>query len=65
MFEHEPLPADHVLLELPRVVLSGHASSFTRGGARSMGQAVAAHLVELLAGRLPVQLCLNPQAWGR
>ena len=65
VFEHEPLPADDPLLGLPRVVLSGHASSFTRGGARSMGQAVAAHLVELLAGRLPVQLCLNPQAWGR
>jgi phosphoglycerate dehydrogenase-like enzyme len=64
VFEREPLPLDDPLLELPNVVLSGHASSFTRGGARSMGQAVAAHLRELLDGRLPDRLCLNPQAWA-
>jgi phosphoglycerate dehydrogenase-like enzyme len=64
VFEHEPPSPGDPLLELPNVVLSGHASSFTAGAARQMAAAVASHLRQLLAGRLPDQRCVNPEAWG-
>jgi phosphoglycerate dehydrogenase-like enzyme len=62
VFEREPLPAASPLAAMPNVLLSAHASSATELGVRRTGEAVAASLRELLAGRLPGG-CLNPQAW--
>lgn len=63
VFEHEPLAASSPLIGLPNVVLTGHASSFTRLGAERTGAAVVETLRELIAGRIP-PTCLNPQAWA-
>jgi D-3-phosphoglycerate dehydrogenase / 2-oxoglutarate reductase len=62
VFEHEPLSATSPLTGLPNVVLTGHASSFTRLGADRTGQAVVETFRQLLAGRVPPN-CLNPVAW--
>ena len=62
VFEQEPLPEDDPLMTLPGVILSGHASSFSRLAMHRTGAAVVAIIRELLDGRLPVS-CLNPQAW--
>ena len=52
-----------MLTRLPNVVLTGHASSFTRLGASRTGQAVVETFRQLLAGRVPAN-CLNPRAWA-
>lgn len=64
VFETEPVPPADPLLDLPNVVLSGHAASFTELAMRRTAAAVIAHLRELSEGRLPSRGCLNPQAWG-
>lgn len=64
VFEREPLAPDSELVGLPNVVLTGHASSSTRGAVERTAAGVVAHLRELLAGRLPANRCLNPEAWG-
>jgi D-3-phosphoglycerate dehydrogenase len=61
VFEREPLPGSSPLLELPNVVLTPHASSFTALGVRRTAEAVVATFRQLLAGRPPAG-CLNPQA---
>ena len=61
VFEEEPLPAGHPLLELPNVVLSGHAATFTRGGVFHTLDAVVHNLLELDAGTVPAGT-VNPGA---
>jgi len=62
VFEHEPLPPASPLTRLPNVVLTGHASSFTRLGIDRTAQAVVETFRELLVDRVPPN-CLNPLAW--
>jgi D-3-phosphoglycerate dehydrogenase len=64
VFEHEPLPAGHPLLQLPNVVVTPHASAFTRLAVERTTDAVIQSLRALLAGRIP-DGCLNPTAWNR
>jgi D-3-phosphoglycerate dehydrogenase / 2-oxoglutarate reductase len=61
VFEDEPLPAGHPLLELPNVVLTGHAATFTRGGVGQTLDAVVRNLLALDAGTAPAGL-VNPGA---
>ncbi|HEY3614524.1 MAG TPA: NAD(P)-dependent oxidoreductase [Gaiellales bacterium] len=64
VFAHEPLAAGHPLTTLPNVVLTGHASAFTRLAIERTGAAVVTALRALLAGDLPAGT-LNPDAWTR
>jgi D-3-phosphoglycerate dehydrogenase/(S)-sulfolactate dehydrogenase len=61
VFEEEPLPPGHPLFEMPNVVLSGHAATFTHGGIAKTLDAVARNLLDLDAGRIPAG-CVNPPA---
>jgi D-3-phosphoglycerate dehydrogenase / 2-oxoglutarate reductase len=63
VFEQEPLPAGHALIGLPNVVLTTHASAFTRLAVERTTDAVIESLRTLLAGRIP-HGCLNPVAWN-
>jgi D-3-phosphoglycerate dehydrogenase len=62
VFEHEPLSIGHALLGLPNVVVTAHASAFTRLGVERTTDAVIDSLRTLLAGRTPSG-CVNPTAW--
>jgi D-3-phosphoglycerate dehydrogenase / 2-oxoglutarate reductase len=61
VFEEEPLPTDHPLSRLPNVVLSGHASTFTRLSVQRITDALVAGLLDFHGGRLPTG-CVNPEA---
>jgi D-3-phosphoglycerate dehydrogenase / 2-oxoglutarate reductase len=64
VFETEPLPRGHPLLNLPNVLVSGHSAAFTRGAAINMVDAVAQGLADLASGRVP-QNCVNREALER
>jgi phosphoglycerate dehydrogenase-like enzyme len=64
VFEREPLPADHDLLGLPNVVLSGHVASFSERGVDQMMKSVVASLVEIGQGTIP-NSCINASALTR
>jgi phosphoglycerate dehydrogenase-like enzyme len=63
VFEHEPLPGTSPLTRLSNVVLTGHASAFTRLATDRTGRAIVDTFRELLVGRVPAN-CLNPLAWS-
>jgi phosphoglycerate dehydrogenase-like enzyme len=63
VFEVEPLPTTSPLTGFSNVVLTGHASSFTRLGGDRTARAIVETCRELLAGRVPAN-CLNPLAWS-
>jgi phosphoglycerate dehydrogenase-like enzyme len=63
VFAEEPLPAGHPLTTLANVVLTPHASAFTRLALARTGAAVVETVRTLLNGSLPPN-CLNPEAWG-
>ncbi len=58
----EPLPADHPLLHRDNVVVTPHIASATADGRVRIFRAALDQVVEVLAGRRPVNL-VNPEVW--
>ncbi|GIV99118.1 hydroxyacid dehydrogenase [Roseiflexus sp.] len=61
VFDPEPLPNDHPLLQFPHVILTPHIASFTDDGVRVMHHGAVAQIVRLLRGEHPPHI-VNPEA---
>jgi phosphoglycerate dehydrogenase-like enzyme len=61
VFEREPLPADHELLALPGILVSGHFAMFTRQAVRALMEQVVAGILAVADGLAPPG-CVNPEA---
>jgi phosphoglycerate dehydrogenase-like enzyme len=60
VFEEEPLPANHPLLELPNTIVSAHVAGISRESIQAMSRFACADVVAVLEGRQP-RHCLNPE----
>lgn len=61
VFDPEPLPDDHPLLQLSNVILTPHVASFTGDGVRVMHNGAAEQVIRLLCGERPPHI-VNPEA---
>jgi len=61
--EEEPLPMDHPLRSLPRVILTPHAAWYSEEAEPDLRRRSAQIIVEGLTGKRPASL-LNPEVWG-
>jgi D-3-phosphoglycerate dehydrogenase len=64
VFEVEPPPADHPLLQLDNVVATPHVGGITVEATRSIGVATAEQWITLFSAQPPPRL-VNPEAWPR
>lgn len=64
VFEPEPLPQDHPLRSLPRVLLTPHAAWYSVDSERELRRRSARTVVEALRGEVPASL-LNPEVLDR
>jgi D-3-phosphoglycerate dehydrogenase / 2-oxoglutarate reductase len=64
VFDIQPLPADHPLLDLDNVVITPHLAGITRQSMERMGMGAAAETLRILSGQLPVNL-VNPEVLPR
>lgn len=62
VYEREPLPPNHPLLELPRVVTLPHIGSATARTRTAMAMKAADNMVAALQGKRPDNP-LNPAVW--
>lgn len=62
VWEDEPPPLDHPLLQLDNVVLSPHTAGVTHESRRNMALGTVEQIVTILSGERPARL-LNPGAW--
>jgi D-3-phosphoglycerate dehydrogenase len=62
VFDEEPPPSDHPLLQLDNVIATPHIAGATHEGAREMSRASAEQWIDILRGRVPPRL-INPEAW--
>jgi D-3-phosphoglycerate dehydrogenase / 2-oxoglutarate reductase len=62
VWDPEPPPTDHPLLQFDNVIASPHIAGTTREARRNVGTMAAQQLLDVLEGRQPARL-LNPQAW--
>jgi len=63
VFEAEPLPQDHPLRSLPRVLLTPHAAWYSVGAERELRRRSARTVVQALRGQVPASL-VNPEVLG-
>jgi D-3-phosphoglycerate dehydrogenase len=63
-FEAEPLPRDHPLRSLPRVLLTPHAAWYSADAERELRRRSAHIVVQALQGEVPASL-LNPEILAR
>lgn len=64
VFDSEPPPPDHPLLQLDNVVATPHVAGTTAEANYNMSVAAAEQWMALLRGRVPPRL-VNPEAWPR
>ena len=62
VWQTEPPPLSHPLLQLDNVLLSNHSAGVTSESRRTMAQIGAEQLIDVLDGKRPPRL-LNPEAW--
>jgi D-3-phosphoglycerate dehydrogenase len=62
VWDPEPPPPDHPLLQLDNVVASPHIAGTTREARRNNGSIAARQILDVLDGK-PAPRLLNPQAW--
>jgi D-3-phosphoglycerate dehydrogenase len=61
--EMEPLPLDHPIRSLPRVLLTPHAAWYSESSEPELRRRAARIVVQALRGERPATL-LNPELWG-
>ena len=64
VWEKEPPPLDHPLLQMDNVLVSPHTAGVTREGRENMGRFAAEQMIAALDGK-PVERVLNPDVWPR
>jgi len=64
VFEAEPLPQDHPLRSLPRVLLTPHAAWYSVDSEQELRRRSARTVVQALRGEVPASL-LNPEVLAR
>jgi D-3-phosphoglycerate dehydrogenase len=64
VWEKEPPPLDHPLMQMDNVLVSPHTAGVTREGRENMGRFAAEQMIAALDGK-PVARVLNPQVWPR
>jgi D-3-phosphoglycerate dehydrogenase len=62
VWEKEPPPRDHPLLELDNVIATPHIAGVTRQARANMGRIAAEQLIMTLDGKRPPRI-VNPQVW--
>jgi D-3-phosphoglycerate dehydrogenase len=62
VWDKEPPPADHPLLQFDNVIASAHTAGVTREARANMGKIAAEQMLAALDGR-PVTRIVNPQVW--
>ncbi|HPU54124.1 MAG TPA: hydroxyacid dehydrogenase [Burkholderiaceae bacterium] len=62
VWDQEPPPLDHPLLQCPTVVATYHTAGVTTEARRNMAVISAEQIVSLLAGKRPPRL-VNPEVW--
>ncbi len=64
VWEDEPPPPDHPLMQFDNVMVSPHTAGVTSDARRNMAKIAAEQLRNTLAGERPERL-INPEAWPR
>jgi D-3-phosphoglycerate dehydrogenase / 2-oxoglutarate reductase len=64
VWDKEPPPADHPLLQLDNVIASPHTAGLTREARTTMGRIAAEQMLACLDGKRPPRL-INPEVWPR
>ena len=64
VWEKEPPPLDHPLLQMDNVLASPHTAGVTREGRENMGRFAAEQMIAALDGK-PVTRVLNREVWPR
>jgi D-3-phosphoglycerate dehydrogenase / 2-oxoglutarate reductase len=62
VWDKEPPPADHPLLQFDNVIATPHTAGMTREARANMGRIAAEQLVMTLDGKRPPRI-VNPQVW--
>jgi D-3-phosphoglycerate dehydrogenase len=62
VWDKEPPPAEHPLLQLDNVIASPHTAGVTREARANMGRIAAEQLIMTLDGKRPPRI-VNPQVW--
>lgn len=62
VFDKEPPPADHPLLQFDNVIVSPHTAGVTHEARRNMGKIAAEQLILTLDGKRPPRI-VNPEVW--
>ena len=62
VFDKEPPPADHPLLQFDNVMVSPHMAGVTREARANMGKFAAEQLIMALDGKRPPRV-INPEVW--
>lgn len=64
VFDHEPPPPDHPLLQCDNVIATPHIAGMTLEAMHDMSVKTAEQWIELLRGQVPPRL-VNPDVWSR
>jgi D-3-phosphoglycerate dehydrogenase len=64
VYETEPLPADHPLLDLPNVILTSHAAFYSEGSLAELQRRTAENVALVLQGHIPHNV-MNPEVLER
>ncbi|MCY4483675.1 MAG: hydroxyacid dehydrogenase [Spirochaetaceae bacterium] len=64
VFTHEPLAADHPLLQAPNTLLTPHVSGITDEAMNTASRQIATGVIDVLEGRIPDGL-VNPEVVGQ
>src|SRR3954463_2027650 len=64
VFDKEPPPPDHPLLQFDNVMVSPHTAGVTHEARKNMGKIAAEQILDALDGK-PVARILNPEVWPR
>ena len=64
VYETEPLPADHPLLDLPNVILTSHAAFYSEGSLAELQRRTAENVALVLQGQIPNNV-MNPEVLER
>jgi D-3-phosphoglycerate dehydrogenase / 2-oxoglutarate reductase len=62
VWEQEPPPPEHPLLQFPNVIATPHTAGVTREARANMGRIAAEQLIMTLDGKRPPRI-VNPQVW--